>query len=223
MSDKHMTKFKAVIFDMDGLMFDSERLAREAWRVVSARHGIEISDAQIDRTRGMTCSEVRDSMQIYFERNGSTADARALHRERNDAMHERVEREGIPVKSGLYELIEHCVERGVAVAVATAASPFRLELFLRKSKLEGVFNAIVHGGDVKNGKPHPEIFLTAAERLGLAPRECLALEDSPNGVKSAAAAGMPVIMIPDSIEPTDEISSIAYAALPSLSDVIGLI
>jgi beta-phosphoglucomutase-like phosphatase (HAD superfamily) len=107
--------------------------------------------------------------------------------------------------------------------VASAAYIDRVDALLRKSRLANAFDAIVHGGEAAKGKPDPEIFLIAASRLGLEPSECLVLEDSENGVRAAHAAGMPVIMIPDMKEPTDDVRKLALRVMPSLEDVIPLI
>ncbi|MDR1496411.1 MAG: HAD family phosphatase, partial [Clostridiales Family XIII bacterium] len=109
----------AVIFDMDGLMYDTESLLREEWKNVAARHGIDIPDSLIALTMGYTCSEVRTLFQKHFDRMGVRADATALHRERNALMLERIEREGAPVKPGLYELLDHLREKGLRAAVAS--------------------------------------------------------------------------------------------------------
>jgi HAD superfamily hydrolase (TIGR01509 family) len=208
---------------MDGLMFDTERLARECWKKVATRRDIELPDSLIARTMGLTCSEIRTLFQKRFDEEGVRADAAELHRERNELLLETVEREGAPVKPGLYELLDHLRERGLRTAVASAAYIDRVEVLLRASGLTGAFDVIVHSGDVSKGKPSPELFLTAAARLGLSPNECLVLEDSENGVRAAHAAGMPVIMIPDLKEPSDEVRGLALRVLPSLKDVIPLI
>ncbi|MDR2163366.1 MAG: HAD family phosphatase [Clostridiales Family XIII bacterium] len=214
---------KAVIFDMDGLMYDSERLAREGWKSVADRHGVDIPDSIIKLTMGLTCSEIRALIQKHFDGTGARADASELHRERNELMLERVEKEGAPVKPGLYALLDHLREKGLHAAVASAASPKRVEVLLRKSSLSDAFDVVVTGADASKGKPDPEIFLIAAERLGIDSRECLVLEDSENGVLAAHAAGMPVIMIPDRMEPSDGARAAALAVLPSLENVIPLI
>ncbi|MDR0519432.1 MAG: HAD family phosphatase [Clostridiales Family XIII bacterium] len=218
-----LSKIAAVVFDMDGLMFDSERLAREGWHEATQNHGIEIPDSVIDQTIGLTCSEMRSLVQKYFDSEGIDVDAAALHRERNELATDRVEREGAPIKPGLYELIAHIEKKGLRAAVASAASPRSVETLIRKANLTDAFEEIVHGGDAKNGKPNPEIFLITASRLGLSPEECLVLEDSANGVLAAHAAGMPVIMIPDQLAPTDEIRALATKVLPTLHDVIPLL
>jgi HAD superfamily hydrolase (TIGR01509 family) len=118
---------------------------------------------------------------------------------------ERVKAEGIPVKKGLIELLEFLKERDIKIALATSTSHETARFNLEISNTLKYFDTLVCGNDVKNGKPHPEVFLTAAERLGAKPENCLAYEDSINGIKSAYAAGMVTVMVPDYIPPTEEI------------------
>ncbi|MDR1042307.1 MAG: HAD family phosphatase [Clostridiales Family XIII bacterium] len=211
---------KGLVFDMDGLMYDSERLARDAYRVVALRRGFELPDGLIDSTRGFLCSEVKEKLQAYFDAEGIDADARAVYRERNELMLTMAADGGAPEKPGLRELIAYARHRGMKLAVASASSPKRVEAFLGQSGITDVFDVVVDGSDVKKGKPDPEIFLLAAARLGLEPGECLALEDSENGLRAAVAAGMPVIVIPDRVEPSDAARGLAMAVLPSLADVV---
>jgi HAD superfamily hydrolase (TIGR01509 family) len=131
-----------------------------------------------------------------------------------------VEKDGVPEKPGLRELIAYARNKSMKLAVASASSPKRVNTFLSRSGITDVFDAVIDGGDVKKGKPDPEIFLLAAERLGLEPGECLALEDSENGMRAAVSARMPVIVIPDRVDPSDEVRGLASAVLPSLADVI---
>jgi HAD superfamily hydrolase (TIGR01509 family) len=211
---------KCLIFDMDGLMYDSERLARDAYHVIASRRDIKLPDSLVDSTMGFLCSEVKEKLQAYFDAEGIDADARAVYRERNDLMLKMVEDEGVPEKPGLRELIAYARNMDMKLAVASASGPKRVNTFLNRSGIADVFDAVVDGGDVKKGKPDPEIFLIAAERLGLEPCECLVLEDSENGLRAAISAGMPAIVIPDRVEPSDKARELAAAVLPSLADVI---
>jgi beta-phosphoglucomutase family hydrolase len=214
---------RAVIFDMDGLMYDTERLSLEAWKEVAARHGIDIPQSVIDSTMGHTCSEVKALVQKYFDETGVRADASAMSRERNDLMLEKIEREGAPVKPGLYELLDHIHNKELHTALASASYIDKVGTLLKRSELTDAFDVIVHGGEATKGKPDPEIFLIAASRLGVEPEECLVLEDSENGVRAACAAGMPVVMIPDLNEPSDEARRAALRVAPSLKDLLPLI
>jgi HAD superfamily hydrolase (TIGR01509 family) len=216
-------QIKAVIFDMDGLMYDSERLAREAWRDIGARHGLDFTDDLIGQTIGLKCSEVRSLLQRHFDAAGAEVNARDLHRERNELLIDRIEAEGAPVKPGLYDLMDHIRALGLQAAVASASSPRRVDALLRKSGLADAFDAVVTGADAENGKPAPDLFFEAAARLGREPQECLVLEDSANGALAAHAAAMPLILIPDEVEPAEEIRALALAVLPSLADVIPLL
>jgi HAD superfamily hydrolase (TIGR01509 family) len=209
-----------LVFDMDGLMYDSERLARVAYRAVAARRGFELPDSLIDSTMGFLCSEVKEKLQGYFDAEGIDADAKAVYRERNDLMLTMACEDGVPEMPGLRELIAHAQSLDMKLAVASASSPGRVAVFLGQSGIRDVFDVVVDGGDVEKGKPDPEIFLLAAERLGLEPGECLVLEDSENGLRAAASAGMPAIMVPDRVEPSDEARGLAAAVLPSLKGVM---
>jgi HAD superfamily hydrolase (TIGR01509 family) len=218
-----LRNIRAVIFDMDGLMFDTERLARACWKEAAARRGLDLPASLMAAAMGLTCSDVKKLFQKHFDENGVAADASALHHASNELLLEKVEAEGAPVKPGLYALLERLREKGLRAAVASSSYEGRVETLLRKSGLSDAFDAIVHGGDVAKGKPAPDIFLVAASRLGRDPGECLALEDSENGVRAAAAAGMPVIMIPDLKEPSEEARELALRVAPSLNDIIPLI
>jgi HAD superfamily hydrolase (TIGR01509 family) len=211
---------KALVFDMDGLMYDSELLSRRAYHAIAERRGFELPDSLIDSTVGFICSEARAKLQEYFDSAGIDADANDVYSERNALILEMVGDDGAPEKPGLHELIGYARGRGMKLAVASSSGPARVELFLCKSGLTDSFDVIVSGGDVKRGKPDPEIFLLAAERLGLTPAECLVLEDSANGMRAAAAAGMPVIVVPDLMQPPEDERHLAAAVLPSLEDVI---
>ncbi|MDR1291858.1 MAG: HAD family phosphatase [Clostridiales Family XIII bacterium] len=213
-------RVKGLIFDMDGLMFDSERLARDAYRVVASRRGFDLPGSLVDSTMGFLCSEVKEKLQAYFDAEGIDADASDVYRERNDLVLAMVEEGGVPEKPGLRELIAYAQNMDMKLAVASASSPKRVGAFLGRSGMADVFDIVVNGGDVKKGKPDPEIFLLTAKRLGLEPKECLVLEDSENGLHSAVSAGMPAIVVPDRVQPSAEARGLAAAVLPSLSDVI---
>ena len=118
---------------------------------------------------------------------------------------ERVKAEGIPIKKGLIELLTFLKERGIKTALATSTSRQTAEFNLQISDTAKFFDSLVCGNDVKNGKPHPEVFLTAAQRLGAKSENCVAYEDSINGIISAHSAGMTTVMVPDYIAPTEEI------------------
>ncbi len=190
------------IFDMDGLMFDSERLVYEIWQEMLTADGYSYSLDIFKQTVGLRRNSTE---KIYKSIFGQDFDYNGYKEKSRNIFIDRVECEGVPVKKGLYEILEYLKMQDFKIALATSTSS---QTALRLLKMAGVykyFDAFVCGDDVKHGKPHPEVFLTAAKRLGLAPQCCAAFEDSINGIKSAHSAGMTTFMVPDFLQPTSEI------------------
>ena len=187
---------------MDGLMFDTERLVYENWQKMMDSSGYPYSLEDFKQTVGRRKMEVQ---RFYFGKYGDDFPYWEFSDKGKKMYIERIQAEGLPVKKGLTELLDFLKDRNVKIALATSTSRQTAELNLRVSDTARYFDALVCGDDVKNGKPHPEVFLTAAERLGVEPENCVAFEDSINGIKSAYAAGMVTVMVPDYIPPTEEI------------------
>jgi HAD superfamily hydrolase (TIGR01509 family) len=210
---------EAVVFDMDGVLVDSECLFRDAMTEVSREQDRELPPAVFMRMVGGPRDQNRlvalehFGADFDFETWIGAANARALARM---AL-------GLDLKPGVLELLDHLRAAGLPMAVATSAGRGAVDRELGPTGLIPRFGAIVTRDDCDRGKPHPDPFLIAAERLGVAPEACLALEDSHNGVRAAAAAGMMTIMVPDLLAPTDEIAALCVAVLPSLHDVRALL
>ena len=134
-------------------------------------------------------------------------------------MEEHLDRVGIELKPGAVEILEALKKRGILAAVATATDLERTEKYLRLVGLREYFDRLISATQVKEGKPSPDIYIYACEQLGLAPEECIAVEDSPNGVKSAYGAGCRVIMVPDQTEPDEELSKLLYACVDRLDGI----
>lgn len=192
----------AAIFDMDGLMFDTERFVFETWLEMMTEKGFEYNLEIYKNTVGKRKVEVE---KFYLDTYGADFPYWELADLCRARYVERVRREGLPVKKGLYTLLKYLRENNFRLAVATSTSRETTELNLSVTDTRKYFDALVCGNEVKNGKPHPEVFLTAAERLGAKPESCIAYEDSINGIKSAHAAGCVTVMVPDMLEPTREI------------------
>ena len=192
----------AAVFDMDGLMFDTERLVYENWQNMMDERGYEYDLDFFKTTVGKRKNEVQ---RLYFDRFGDDFPYWELADLGKARYVERVKAEGIPIKKGLIELLTFLKERGIKTALATSTSRQTAEFNLQISDTAGFFDSLVCGNDVKNGKPHPEVFLTAAQRLGEKSENCVAYEDSINGIISAHSAGMTTVMVPDYIAPTEEI------------------
>ena len=210
---------RAVVFDMDGLLIDTEAVIRQAMIEVSHARGESFPDEVF---MGMVGLPEAASRGVALDHFGDGFDYDAWLAEVWAVTHERTAA-GAPVKAGAHELIDHLDRLGLPRAIATSSSRAAVERHLRPSGLLARFQAVAAAGDYARGKPHPDPFLTAAARLGVAPEACLALEDSHNGVRAAAAAGMMTVMVPDLLPVTEEMLRLCVAVHASLCDVAGLL
>ncbi|MGN0503245.1 MAG: HAD family hydrolase [Ruminococcus sp.] len=193
---------KGAVFDMDGLMFDSERLVYETWQMMMDELGFEYNLEIFKNTIGLRT----DMAESYYNSlYGERFCYQPLKQRSREIFLKRVSEEGVPIKKGLVELLEFLKSNNLKIAVATSTSAQTAHKIIGMAGVYDYFDAFVCGDDVKNGKPHPEVFLTAAEKLSLPPTECVAFEDSINGIKSAHSAEMTTVMVPDYLQPTQEI------------------
>lgn len=208
---------QAVIFDMDGLMFDTERLSIVYWKEALAEQGFVMTDAHASRIRGRNEEAIR---QVEQELYGPALDyPRALAAQR--ARMDRVDAEGLlRIKPGLPQLLDWLGRQGIPCAVASSSRRASVEGHLRTAGILHSFNAIVTGDQVTRSKPDPEIFEKAAEALGMPPGRCLVLEDSPNGVRAGAAGGFVTVMVPDMDPPTPELAALYTACARDLNEVL---
>ena len=209
-----------VIFDMDGLMFDTERIYGIYWRQVSRELGYPMDDELVT----MMCGAVRDfQIQAIHARMGEDAPAGDIIDECMRRTRAHIASNPIPFKAGLTELLTALRERGIPVAVATGTRRVSADDMLARSGIAPYVDAMVCGDEVTACKPDPEIFLKAAELIGVVPQECIVLEDSFNGIRAAHAAGAQPIMIPDTMQPTDDIRALCVHVFERLDEVIALL
>lgn len=209
---------KAFIFDMDGILFDTEYLVQEALRAVSKRHG-ERTD--IDEFYPTTCgSTIATANLLYTSFFGSEYPYEERRAEMRRWVAEKIANDGIPIKDGALSLLKFLKEKGYKIALATSTSRASAESHLKSAGFSDFFDASVCGDEIKNAKPNPEVFLKAAEKLGVIPSECYVAEDSYVGVEAAFKAGMKVFMIPDMNPPRDKEKELSYKICDSLFDVI---
>ena len=213
-------KIKGVVFDMDGLMFDTETLTYELQKPILKNRGI---DYKLDWYKQTVGKRSEDIVLMFRELCGESFDYEDFRVQCRKAYQEYTDMHGVPIKDGLFELLDYLKEKGIKIALCTSTTEPSAKRTLRISKTLPYFDELVCAEDVSRGKPYPDPFLKAAEKLKLKPENCLALEDSLNGIKSAYDAGMPAVMIPDLIEPTDEIKPMCYRILPSLIEVADII
>jgi HAD superfamily hydrolase (TIGR01509 family) len=209
----------AVIFDMDGLLFDTEALWQAALLSAAADAGREIPDEVFNQSIGVRRSQCRDLFLSHFGDDFLFDDFHADWRRHFWLIAE----DRLTLKPGVTELLD-CLDRlRLPRAIATSSSRTTVEHHLASHSLTDRFDAIVCRGDYENGKPAPDPFLKAAERLGVEPRLCLALEDSHIGVRSASAAGMMTVMVPDLLEPTEELGALCIVIARDLHNVRDLV
>ena len=209
----------AVVFDMDGLLVDTETLVRDAVMAEVEAVGLDLPMPVFLSLVGTNHATSNLILQDHFGESFDLEDFHARWLVRFRALAEA----GIALKAGVVELLDHLDAAGLPYAVCTSSPHREVDRNLTPYGLKDRFAAIVAAGDYPRGKPHPDPFLAAAAALGVAPEHCLALEDSHNGVRAAHAAGMMTIMVPDLLEPTDEITALCVQVLGDLHEVRALI
>lgn len=210
----------AILFDMDGLVLDTEKLYTRFWQEAARACGYPMTKEQALGMRSLNRGAGLAKMQSYF---GPEVDYDFIRRKRIEMMDSFVEKEGVTLKPGIHELLAYLKERGIKTAIATSSPTERTVLYLTSVGLQNSFDELVSGYMVEKGKPEPDIYLYAAEKLGVAPEHCMVLEDSPAGILAAHRAGCLPVMIPDQDEPDAETKGFLYAQAESLSEVISLL
>lgn len=202
-------KYKGAIFDMDGVLFDTERLYQETWKELAEERGIRLDDEFAMAVSGTNGGYMKRVIEQYYQ----VPDGSVIVEECMKRMEEKLE-EHVPVKKGVREILEYYWQIGMRLAVASSSSIKRIEANLIKSGIRKYFSEIVSGTEVKRGKPCPDIFILAARKIDCKLEECLVFEDSENGVRAGHAAGCFTVMIPDLIEPSAEIMQMCSKIYP---------
>lgn len=205
---------EAVVFDMDGLILDTEALYRDAIIAAGAAQGVVVEPAIYLGIVGMPSAASR----VWVGERLANVDLDRLWRDTRDVFHAAADR-GIPLKPGVAALLDKLDDLGLPRAIATSSRHANVDRHLGQHDLARRFTTIVAREDYAEGKPAPDPFATAAARLGKAPETCLALEDSLNGVRSAAAAGLMTVMVPDLITPAPADCALCVAVARDLDEV----
>lgn len=209
----------AAIFDMDGLMLDTERLSIVFERRAHEERGIPFRDLT-PLVMGKNTAAVR---QIQLEQYGPDYPIDALRARCQELWDEYLRENPVPVKPGLFPLLRWLRERGIPRGVASSTSAASALPMLEKGGIAPWMDAMVFGDQVVRSKPEPDIFLEAARRLGAEPRRCVVLEDSPNGILAAHRAGMLPVMIPDLVRPEPALEALLFGRRERLDQVIELL
>ena len=211
---------RGILFDMDGLVLDSESLYTRFWREAAQALGYTMT---VEQSLGMR-SLGKKLGQPYLESlYGPGIDYTTLRNKRIELMEVYVDQHGIAPKAGIYELLDYLEANGIAAAITSSSPMESIERHLAAVNLLHRFQKFCSGHNIPNGKPAPDIYLLGAKELGLKPEECLALEDSPTGVLSAYRAGCLPVMIPDLDQPGEETQKILFAKADSLAHVIDIL
>lgn len=207
---------KAVVFDLDGTLIDSEAVVREAYFRTCGQFGVELSDAQFLALVGLNRDDNDITLRRYFGESFPLEDFHAANRA---YLLDRV----APLKAGVLELLDILDGRSLPYALCTSSGPPWVERHFSAYELTHRFSAVITRLDCENGKPHPEPYRKAAAALRVASEDLLAIEDSHAGVRSAHAAGCMVVMIPDLLEPNEEMETKVHRIVASLHDVAAMI
>ena len=210
-----MKNIQAFIFDMDGLLLDTERVYQRSWSEAARRLGFDLSDEIYLMLIGIT---VADSEKRLVEVFGSRFPIGEFRKDAKSRYETIVETEGIPLKPGVREMLEWARHKNIPCAVATSTLSAEAQDRLAKHGILKEFRQLIGGEMVSRGKPHPDIFLSAAKALGIDPPYCLVFEDAHSGVRAAKAANMHVLLIPDMLPSTPEMEQLATHVCESLVD-----
>ncbi len=213
-------RISGVIFDMDGLMFDTEKINARAWGKVGEEQGLDFGEKFLSTLRGMTLDEAAARFKECF---GEAIDYFQLRSVKTRYFNQEIAAKGVPVKKGLVELLTFLKGNHYGVSLATATYTQDAMRLLELAGITSYFNAFVCGDMVTKGKPDPEIFNKAAAQLKLPKEECMVLEDSVNGICAAIQGGFAAVMVPDLTEPNQELEAKLWAKCESLLQVIPLL
>ena len=212
---------QAVLFDMDGTIFDTEVIYRRGWIQAAKDVGFdEDMDLFFERVGGLNMTDMKALVHRVY---GEDAPFDALRERRRFYLEEELACGILPFKSGAPDILYSLKEKGIPIALVTSSGRPLVDRYLKMSGLEDVFDIIMTGETVTHGKPHPEIFLSAAEKLGVLPAHCVVVEDSPNGIRAGHAANMYTVMVPDLHPVTEELRSLLWHCCDTLGDLIPLI
>ena len=209
---------QGAIFDMDGLLFDTERMYRDSWKQSAQQFGLVHNPDFPRAVCGSSGAHMREIILQYYPQ----IDAKAFA----DDCILRVEREletHVPEKTGVRDILQYFKQHGVRVAVASSSKRATVLHNLKQADILSYFDAVVSGDQVTHGKPAPDIFLLTAQQIGCEPENCYVFEDGTNGIRAGAAAGCTTIMIPDLTPPNAQLEQLCAGIYPSLSDAMNAI
>lgn len=213
-------RIRGVLFDMDGLVVDTEKLYSRFWMESCHFFGFPMTREESLGMRSLNKNAGQKQLESYF---GPSADYTTIRNKRVELMDAYIAQNGVDLKPGIRELLNYLHKNNILCAITSSSPLDRIQNYLAFHGLDTRFDALCSGYSVPNGKPAPDIYLHGAASLGLKPEECLALEDSPAGIESAFRASCFPVIIPDLDQPSEETLSRSFAKADSLADIIDLL
>ena len=207
---------KAIVFDMDGVLIDTERILGRAWVEIGKLYQVEDVEQTFHSCLGLN---ERDTKSCCLKEYGKDFPYDKFRDEASVLFYEIIEKEGLPVKKGVRELLDYLKKEGYGIGLASSSSKKNILYHMEGIKTIEYFDVIISGDMVTHSKPDPEIYQIACQKLGVLPEAAAAIEDSPNGIRSASQAGMKVMMVPDLIKPEPDLNPMLCGVFDSLLEV----
>lgn len=211
---------KALVFDMDGVLYDTEKVSLRNWMKIADEMGLPDMESTHTKCIGVNRN---DGIHILKDCYGEEFDGEAFLDHASRLMHEGWEKDGLPLMKGVIEILTYLKEKNIPVAICSSTRVPTILQHLKQTDMEEYFTEIIGGNMVEHSKPQPDIYLKACETLGFKPEECIGVEDSPNGIRSCHAAGLFTVMIPDLVQPTEELLSLCDRKEESLLTLLDYI
>ncbi|MBE5884741.1 MAG: HAD family phosphatase [Lachnospiraceae bacterium] len=208
---------KAVVFDMDGVLFDTERLCLDSWNHVAKKRGIQGVDDIFEKCIGLNGT---DTKVLVLEHLGNDFPYDDFRVEASEWFWDYISKKGIPLKTGVKKILSYLKQSDYRVGLASSTRYESIIKHLKQAEIIDCFSVIVAGDMIEHSKPKPDIYLLACRKLNVKPEEAYAVEDSPNGIRSAAAAGMKPILVPDMVKPDAEIEQLSFMVCDDLIQVM---
>ena len=206
---------KGAIFDMDGLLFDTEKVFQETWQELGHENGVVLAGDFAREISGSSGEHMCKVVEKFF----CVSDGSLLSEECMERVRKKLT-ENVPKKPGADEILQYFQREGIIIAVASSSPRTQIESNLKKAEVGKYIDIVVSGKEVAHGKPSPDIFLETVKQIGCTPQECYVFEDSENGIKAGFAAGCRTIMVPDLFEPSDTVRSMCTGVYSSLGEAM---
>ena len=207
---------KAIIFDMDGLMIDSERVTFECYQERLKDMNLTMDEEFYKTLLG---KPIKGIYQRFYDVYGNDFPVENVIQDVHQLMAERFETEGVPVKKGLVELLHYLKDNNYKTIVATSSNRDRVDKILAQAKITEFFDDSICGDEVTKGKPNPEVFLKSCQKLGVNVDEAIVLEDSEAGIQASYDANIKVICIPDMKYPEKQYEEKTFKILKDVTEV----